>query len=38
MLKELTGTEPPANALDPDVIYVVSIPSIGRAHLVRFRL
>jgi broad specificity phosphatase PhoE len=38
MLSQLTGTEPPASALDPDVIYVVSIPSIGRAHLVRFRL
>jgi broad specificity phosphatase PhoE len=38
MLRELTGTEPPGTALDPDVIYAVSIPSIGRAHLVRFRL
>jgi len=38
MLRELTGTEPPADAPDPDLIYVVSIPSIGRAHLARFRL
>lgn len=38
MLRELTGTEPPAAAVDPDLIYVVSIPSIGRAHLARFRL
>ncbi|HKD54651.1 MAG TPA: phosphoglycerate mutase family protein [Steroidobacteraceae bacterium] len=38
MLRELTGTEPPAAALDADLIYVVSIPSIGRAHFTRFRL
>ena len=38
MLGELTGSVQPAPTLDPDVIYVVSIPSIGRTHLTRFRL
>ena len=39
MVQELTG-RPPADAAadDADVIYVVSVPSIGRAHLARFRL
>jgi broad specificity phosphatase PhoE len=37
MLKELTGTDfaPAANA--SDVIYVVSVPTFGRAHVVRMR-
>jgi phosphohistidine phosphatase SixA len=38
MLQELTGSVPPGAADDPDVIYVVSIPSVGRARVVRFRL
>ena len=38
MLAELTGMQQPLPALDPDLIYVVSIPSIGRAHLARLRL
>lgn len=38
MLAELTGLPQPPPALDPDLIYVVSIPSIGRAHLARLRL
>jgi len=39
MVQELAGT-PLADAAadDPDVVYVVSVPSIGRAHLTRFRL
>jgi broad specificity phosphatase PhoE len=39
MVAELTGT-PRASAAadDADVVYVVSIPRIGRAHLARFRL
>jgi broad specificity phosphatase PhoE len=39
MVQELTGS-PLADAAadDADVIYVVSVPRIGRAHLARFRL
>jgi hypothetical protein len=39
MVQELTGS-PLADAAtdDADVIYVVSVPTIGRAHLARFRL
>jgi len=39
MVQELTGTAPESAAADDaDVVYVVSIPRIGRAHLARFRL
>jgi broad specificity phosphatase PhoE len=38
MLAELTGPKQSVPALDPDLIYVVSIPTIGRAHLARLRL
>ena len=38
MLRELTGIEPAASALGPDLVYVASVPTIGRAHLARFRL
>ena len=37
MLRGLTGTEPPDMTPDTDLIYVVSIPTIGRSHLARFR-
>jgi phosphohistidine phosphatase SixA len=38
MVQELAGGVPVAAlADDPDVIYVVSIPSVGRAHLAGFR-
>jgi broad specificity phosphatase PhoE len=38
MIRELTGADlGPAAPDDPDLIYVVSVPSFGRAHLVRFR-
>jgi broad specificity phosphatase PhoE len=39
MVQELTGTPLGAAAAeDGDLVYVVSVPSIGRAHLARFRL
>lgn len=39
MVRELTGTAlAPAAADDADLVYVVSVPSIGRTHLARFRL
>jgi broad specificity phosphatase PhoE len=38
MIRELTGTDPGSAAPDDaDLIYLVSVPSFGRAHLVRFR-
>ena len=38
MVQELAGDGPAAGAADdPDVIYVVGIPSVGRAHLAGFR-
>jgi broad specificity phosphatase PhoE len=37
MVQELAGVPATAVADDPDVIYVVSIPSVGRAHLAGFR-
>jgi phosphohistidine phosphatase SixA len=37
--RELGGTALPAAAADEsDVIYVLSVPTVGRAHLARFRL
>jgi hypothetical protein len=39
MVQELTGSPLADGATDDaDVIYVVSVPTIGRAHLARFRL
>jgi len=39
MIHELSGATPPAAGQDePDLIYIVSIPSFGRAHLARIRL
>jgi len=39
MVQELAGTPAPATAADDaDLVYVVSVPRIGRAHLARFRL
>lgn len=39
MIHELTGAPPPsATADESDLIYVVSIPRFGRAHVVRFRI
>jgi phosphohistidine phosphatase SixA len=39
MVHALTGAAAPSAAQDePDLIYMVSIPRFGRAHLVRFRL
>jgi broad specificity phosphatase PhoE len=38
MVQELTGAALPAAADDTGVIYVVSVPSVGRAHLAHFRL
>jgi len=39
MVQELAGTRlADAAADDADLVYVVSVPSIGRAHLARFRL
>jgi broad specificity phosphatase PhoE len=39
MVQELAGTQiAGAAAADADVVYVVSVPRIGRAHLARFRL
>jgi 2,3-bisphosphoglycerate-dependent phosphoglycerate mutase len=39
MIHQLTGAAPPAAAADePDVLYVVSVPRFGRAHLVRLRI
>ena len=36
--QELTGADlPPALPDEPDLIYVVSVPSVGHAHVVRFR-
>ncbi|HXW75615.1 MAG TPA: phosphoglycerate mutase family protein [Steroidobacteraceae bacterium] len=38
IVQELAGTQLPAGAQDdPDLVWVVSIPTFGRAHLVRFR-
>jgi phosphohistidine phosphatase SixA len=38
MIRELTGVAaPPAAAAEADVIYLVSVPRFGRAHLVRLR-
>jgi phosphohistidine phosphatase SixA len=37
MIRELTGAQPPSAAPDePELIYMVSVPSVGHAHLVRF--
>jgi phosphohistidine phosphatase SixA len=39
VIQELTGSEaPPAVPDEADLIYVVSVPRFGRAHLVRLRL
>lgn len=38
MVQELSGIATPASADDADSVYVVSVPSIGRAHLARLRL
>jgi hypothetical protein len=39
MVRELAGQDlPPGERDDPDLIYVVSIPTFGRANLVRLRL
>jgi broad specificity phosphatase PhoE len=38
VLAELTGLQQPPAALDPELIYVVSVPSIGRAHVAILRL
>jgi broad specificity phosphatase PhoE len=38
MLDELTGSAVASAAEEVDFVYVVSVPSIGRAHLARFRL
>jgi phosphohistidine phosphatase SixA len=38
MLRDLTGIEAAGSAADSDVVYVVSIPTIGRAHLARLRI
>jgi broad specificity phosphatase PhoE len=39
MVQQLAGTSlAPGTAEDADVVYVVSVPRIGRAHLARFRL
>lgn len=38
MLHELTGATPAAGTDDASVLYVVSVPSVGRAHLTRIRL
>jgi hypothetical protein len=39
VIDELTGSEAPSAAPDEaDLVYVVSVPRFGRAHLVRFRL
>lgn len=38
VLAQLTGDPPPAAQEDPDLVYVVSVPSVGHAHLVRFRM
>jgi broad specificity phosphatase PhoE len=37
MIAELLGTVPGPLTDDPDVMYVISVPRFGRAHLVRFR-
>jgi phosphohistidine phosphatase SixA len=37
MVQELAGTPLAEVAEDADFVYVVSVPSIGRAHLARFR-
>jgi hypothetical protein len=38
MVQELSGIATTPAADDADSVYVVSVPSIGRAHLARFRL
>ncbi|MBV8876829.1 MAG: histidine phosphatase family protein [Gammaproteobacteria bacterium] len=38
MLDELSGSAVSSAAEEMDFVYVVSVPSIGRAHLARFRL
>jgi broad specificity phosphatase PhoE len=39
MVQELAGTAPASTAPDDaDLVYVVSVPRIGRAHVTRFRL
>jgi broad specificity phosphatase PhoE len=36
--QELTGADlPPASPDEPDLIYVISVPSVGHANVVRFR-
>lgn len=37
MIQELQGTDAAGVSEDPNVLYVVSVPTFGRAHLVRFR-
>ena len=38
LIRELTGTDPAGAAPDdPDLVCVVSVPSLGRAHLARFK-
>ena len=38
MVQELAGVPVASDAVDDADVYVVSVPSIGRAHLARFRL
>jgi len=38
MLHELAGAAPVAGTDEASVMYVVSVPSVGRAHLTRIRL
>jgi 2,3-bisphosphoglycerate-dependent phosphoglycerate mutase len=39
MVRQFTGVAPPAAAADePEVLYVVSVPRFGRAHVVRLRI
>ena len=38
IVQELSGIATPPTADDADSVYVVSVPSIGQAHLARFRL
>jgi phosphohistidine phosphatase SixA len=38
MLRELGGAQLPAVQDDPDVVYVISLPRVGRARLLRLRI
>ena len=38
VLAQLAGDVPPAARDDPEMIYIVSVPRVGHAHVLRFRM